>query len=283
MNIFSRAIMGALLLGGTTQPMDWKYILSWTAAAVCFGGCIHLSLLSKQDSKKIMELDKKVKEKDSQIKGLQERVNKPESISKKGLDIKSMQKLGESASESEELKRLRAELVTKDETIKNDRKLIDNYWPLIDATDKDSTSENPSYTLKLNKLDPKVLLSFRINKETYLIVKESEITIHPLVAAFISARNPKDTQIKSQALKNNPEIKEDEKKEDSLIMAYHNVVQKEAVNVPPPPLLPSSLITLLPVEQPPALPVTETNRNSLSEFKTNDFDLLTQNLGKKQN
>jgi len=38
MNILSRSVICALLLGGSTQSIEWRYILPWTATILCITG-----------------------------------------------------------------------------------------------------------------------------------------------------------------------------------------------------------------------------------------------------
>ena len=58
MNVFSRSIIFMLLLSGTTQPVNWKYVIPWTTTILCVSGWAFSAFNYK---KNVDELERDIK------------------------------------------------------------------------------------------------------------------------------------------------------------------------------------------------------------------------------
>lgn len=192
MNVFSRALICALLLGGITQPVDWKYIIPWTAAVVGFGGCIGLGVLYKQDKDRINQLIKDHQDKEKQYEDeLGQHKDKidqlTQTVSTKETEIWELQSQTGSINrkkgskkgiyEDKELTLLKKEVAAKNGIIKQLEekwnKFYTDYFHLMSAMDEELLSHQ-KYVIDVGQLNPKASLGVLIGGKIYYLIEESK-------------------------------------------------------------------------------------------------------------
>lgn len=282
MNIFSRSIVCALLLGGTTQPIDWKYVFPLTVVGACFGGGISWAMLSMQNKNKIEQLTKdhqdketqnkeKIDEYEDKIKQLNKTIAVKESEiwnlqSETGSMRRKKGQLKESNQDQELTVLLRKELEIQNTKMKKledqlaDRnEFYNNYSPLISAID---IVGDQAYLLHVEELNQKVSFGIKIDNEIFDLIEQAKFYI-PRGALV----NAKIAMWQAQ-------------RGDTIKMSNKGRTSKTRL---PPPLVPSSDTAIIP---PPLTSTTSTTptstpSGSLREKNPNRVSINPENTQKE--